>query len=118
MGNEAHEFLKLGHEVLFAFEEAIGYMCGCTVLDKDGISAAAVMAEFAGWLENQGKTFRRQMEELYVRLEKPHSLCHLHYCVCVRPSGMVGLSLKCRISSVTLKRPSQTFLTTSEMEGR
>lgn len=112
MGNEAHDFLKLGHEVLFAFEEAIGYMCGCTVLDKDGISAAAIMAEFAGWLENQGKTFRKQMEELYVRLGKPQSLCHLYYCGSVCPSGMVGLSQKCRISSATLKRPSQTSLTT------
>lgn len=81
MGNEAHDFLKLGHEVLFAFEEAIGYMCGCTVLDKDGISAAAIMAEFAGWLENQGKTFRKQMEELYVRYgrfesEVSYFICH------------------------------------------
>lgn len=65
MGNVADEYLKDGHEVVFAFEEAIGYMCGHIVLDKDGISAAAVMAEFAGWLEAQGKTFRQQLEELY-----------------------------------------------------
>ena len=74
MANGAYDHLKLGHEVLFAFEEAIGYMCGCTVLDKDGISAAAVMAEFAGWLEAQGKTFRQQLEELYVRYIVNHSL--------------------------------------------
>ena len=42
-------------------------MCGCTVLDKDGISAAAMMAEFAGWLNSQRKTFRQQLEELYAR---------------------------------------------------
>ena len=69
MANVAYDYLKLGHEVLFAFEEAIGYMCGCTVLDKDGISAAAIMAEFAGWLERQGKTFRQQLEELYAKLD-------------------------------------------------
>ena len=70
MGNRAHELLQQGHEVLFAFEEAIGYMCGCRVLDKDGISAAAVMAEFAGWLAGQGKNFRQQLDELYARSAK------------------------------------------------
>lgn len=67
MGNRSHKLLSQGKEVLFAFEEAIGYMFGTTVLDKDGISAAAIMAEFAGWLYSQGKTFQQQLEELYVR---------------------------------------------------
>lgn len=70
MGNRSHELVHQGHKVLFAYEEAIGYMCGTTVLDKDGISAAAIMAEFAGWLEAQGKTFREQLEELYARSEE------------------------------------------------
>ena len=70
MGNRSQELMAQGQEVLFAFEEAIGYMCGCTVLDKDGISAAAVMAEFACWLAEQGKTFRHQLEELYTRSEE------------------------------------------------
>lgn len=65
MGNRSHDLMKDGHEVLFAFEEAIGFMFGTTVLDKDGISAAAVMAEFAGWLYSQGKSFHSQLEELY-----------------------------------------------------
>ena len=68
LGNRAHELRERGEEVLFAFEEAIGYMCGCVVLDKDGISAAAVMAEFASWLDEQGKTLRQQLEELYAKL--------------------------------------------------
>ena len=80
MGNGAYSHLKHGHDVLFAYEEAIGFMCGSTVLDKDGISAAAVMAEFAGWLETQGKTFRQQLEELYVQLVEPG--CGV-VCVCV-----------------------------------
>lgn len=67
MGNRSHELLSQGKEVLFAFEEAIGYMFGTTVLDKDGISAAAIMAEFAGWLYSQGKTFQQQLEDLYLR---------------------------------------------------
>ena len=67
MGNRSHELMTQGSEVIFAYEEAIGYMFGNTVLDKDGISAAAIMAEYAGWLYSQGKTFRQQLEELYVR---------------------------------------------------
>ena len=67
MGNRSYDLIKRGHEVLFAFEEAIGYMFGTTVLDKDGINAAAVMAEFAGWLHSQDKTFHSQLEEIYHR---------------------------------------------------
>lgn len=67
MGNKSHDLISQGKEVLFAYEEAIGYMFGDTVLDKDGISAAAIMAEYAGWLYSQGKTFQQQLEELYLR---------------------------------------------------
>lgn len=59
--------MRQGREVLFAFEEAIGYMFGTTVLDKDGISAAAIMAEYGGWLHSQGKTFGQHLESLYLR---------------------------------------------------
>ncbi len=67
MGNGAHNILAKGHDVLFAYEEAIGFMLGSIVLDKDGISAAAAMAEYACWLRTQGKTFSSQLEELYQR---------------------------------------------------
>ncbi|PSN50266.1 Phosphoglucomutase-2 [Blattella germanica] len=40
MGNKTEELQKEGKNVLFAFEEAIGFMCYMSVLDKDGISAA------------------------------------------------------------------------------
>ena len=72
MGNRSHDLMKNGHEVLFAFEEAIGFMFGTTVLDKDGISAAAIMAEFAGWLYSQGKSFHSQLEEVYSKWVQNH----------------------------------------------
>jgi phosphomannomutase len=65
--------MKQGNDVLFAYEEAIGFMFGTTVLDKDGISAAAVMAEYAIWLYSQGKTFSTHLEELYVRYNVLHA---------------------------------------------
>lgn len=67
MGNRTHELMAQGKDVLFAFEEAIGFMFGSTVLDKDGISAAAVMAEYAGWLYSQEKSFKQQLEDLYIK---------------------------------------------------
>ena len=67
MGNISYQLLQKGHEVLFAFEEAIGYMFGTSVLDKDGVSAAAVMAECAVCLYGNGKTFASQLEACYQR---------------------------------------------------
>jgi len=39
MGNRASELLLNNKHVIFSFEEAIGFLCGKNVLDKDGISA-------------------------------------------------------------------------------
>lgn len=65
MGNRADALLKEGKTVLFAFEEAIGFMCGSCVLDKDGVSAAAVCAEMATYVYNQGLTLSKQLEKIY-----------------------------------------------------
>ena len=67
MGNVTSGLLQKGHEVLFAYEEAIGYMFGTSVLDKDGVSGAAVMAECAVWLYANGKTLASQLEACYQR---------------------------------------------------
>ena len=44
--------------MLFAFEEAIGFMLGPMYRDKDGVSAAAVFAEMAADLYAKGATVR------------------------------------------------------------
>lgn len=51
--------------MIFAFEEAIGFMCGSVVLDKDGISAAAHMATMALYLYHHGLTLNQQLSEIY-----------------------------------------------------
>lgn len=62
-----------GKDVLFAYEEAIGYMYGNTVLDKDGISAAAIMAEYIGWLyTEEKKTLQQHLEYLYLKYSTIH----------------------------------------------
>ena len=57
MGNRALEVLAKATperpvKVLYAFEEAIGYMCGARVFDKDGISALATATQLLAWLHS------------------------------------------------------------------
>jgi phosphoglucomutase/phosphopentomutase len=65
MGNKACELMKNGKTVLFAFEEAIGFMCGTNVLDKDGISAAVIAAEMTAHLAREGTTVLQHLGRLH-----------------------------------------------------
>eukprot|EP00795_Rhopilema_esculentum_P000450 gene450-10122_t len=61
MANKAIDLMSQGKRVLFAFEEAIGFMYGTQVLDKDGVCAAAVMAEMASYIYNEKSTYPSQI---------------------------------------------------------
>lgn len=65
MGNKAIELMKNNKNVLFAYEEAIGFMCGSKVLDKDGVSAGVRVAELAAYLKTIGLTLSDKLEEIY-----------------------------------------------------
>ncbi|CAL1538749.1 unnamed protein product, partial [Lymnaea stagnalis] len=65
MGNKTEELLKTGNHVLFAFEEAIGYMCGSFVIDKDGVAAAAAVAELANHVYSTNSSLSQQLEVIY-----------------------------------------------------
>lgn len=65
MGNLATTLQKQGKKVLFAFEEAIGFMCGTNVLDKDGISAAMVLSELATYLYSNNTTLHNKLDEIF-----------------------------------------------------
>ncbi len=56
-----------GSDFLMGYEEALGYCLGDRVRDKDGISAALVMAEIAAGLKAQGKTLSDRLDELAAR---------------------------------------------------
>jgi len=56
-----------GLELVFGYEEALGYACGTLVRDKDGISAAAVMADLAAHCRARGKTVIDYREEAWRR---------------------------------------------------
>lgn len=65
MANKACELMAKGKTVLFAFEEAIGFMCGTTVLDKDGVGAAMAVAELCAHLHARGLTLTSELENIY-----------------------------------------------------
>ncbi|XP_028830984.1 phosphopentomutase [Denticeps clupeoides] len=65
MGNRAKDLLEQGKKVLFAFEEAIGYMCSPAVLDKDGVSAAAIVGEMTSYLSTKKITLSQQLKAIY-----------------------------------------------------
>jgi len=56
-----------GLELVFGYEEALGYACGTLVRDKDGISAAAVMADLAAHCRSKGQTIIDYREHAWRR---------------------------------------------------
>uniref|UniRef100_A0A8C1ENZ2 Phosphoglucomutase 2-like 1 n=2 Tax=Cyprinus carpio TaxID=7962 RepID=A0A8C1ENZ2_CYPCA len=65
IGNRIHELKKTGKEVIFSFEESIGFLCGNMVLDKDGVSTAAVVAEMAAYLHTKNLSLKQQLINIY-----------------------------------------------------
>jgi phosphomannomutase len=53
-----------GRTTVFGYEEALGYSVGDVVRDKDGISAALVFADLAGWCRARGVTAWGYLEEI------------------------------------------------------
>jgi phosphomannomutase len=53
-----------GLEFVFGYEEALGYTVGTVVRDKDGISAAVLLAELAAVRHAQGKTLLDELDML------------------------------------------------------
>ncbi|CAF2044111.1 unnamed protein product [Rotaria magnacalcarata] len=65
LGNKSHELINNNKHVLFAFEEAIGFMCDPNnVLDKDGISAMVIGAEMCTYLKSIGRTLYEQLNQI------------------------------------------------------
>ncbi|XP_015523670.2 phosphoglucomutase-2 [Neodiprion lecontei] len=80
MGNRVTELLRQKKTVLFAFEEAIGFMCSSTVIDKDGISAGVRVAEMASYLETMGISLAGKLDEIYA--EYGHHISDNSYYIC------------------------------------
>lgn len=53
--------------LVFAYEQALGYLIGGRPLDKDGIGAALVMAEIARWARAEGVTIEDRLDRIAER---------------------------------------------------
>uniref|UniRef100_A0A1S4GYJ9 Phosphoglucomutase n=1 Tax=Anopheles gambiae TaxID=7165 RepID=A0A1S4GYJ9_ANOGA len=81
MGNKSVELLAQGKTVLFAFEEAIGFMFSPTVLDKDGVSAACHLATMACYLRaTSNQSLADKLNELYDIYGFHCTLASYHFC--------------------------------------
>ncbi len=74
-----------GEMPVFGYEEALGYMCGSLVADKDGISAAVRLAELARALKGEDKTLLERLDEILVA----HGMSHQAQWSVTRP-GLSG----------------------------
>jgi len=65
LGNVARQLEGQGYDVVYAFEEALGYMIPQTVHDKDSISAAAVFLTAISHWASHDLTPYSKLQELY-----------------------------------------------------
>jgi len=65
MGNRSIELEAQGKKVLFAFEEAIGFMVFTNVLDKDGVSAAVHLATLINYLHERSLNLSQKLNDIY-----------------------------------------------------
>ncbi|XP_072171272.1 phosphopentomutase-like [Diadema setosum] len=94
MGNKAVELMEQKKSVLFAYEEAIGFMCGTMVLDKDGVSAGTFTAEMAAYLDSQGMTLTGKLEDLYSRYG--YHVSRNSYYICHNPETINAIFARIR----------------------
>lgn len=64
---QAHSQRAASHGLVLGYEEALGYAVGEVVRDKDGISAALVMAELAADLKRRGRSLSDLLDDLHRR---------------------------------------------------
>lgn len=83
IGNKAIEQQEAGKTVLFGFEEAIGFMIGTSVFDKDGISAATHVATMCCYLRcSKCMTLEEKLRDIYETYGYHTSICSYVICRC------------------------------------
>ncbi|XP_055375651.1 glucose 1,6-bisphosphate synthase [Condylostylus longicornis] len=81
MGNRSVELMEAKKKVLFAFEEAIGFMFSTNVLDKDGVSAAVLLSTMCCYLNANGnKTLQDQLNEIYKKYGFHYTITSYLFC--------------------------------------
>ncbi len=65
IANRAMDLEKEGYRFLFGYEEALGYLAGPYVKDKDGIVTPALMADLAAWCASKNESILQHLDSLY-----------------------------------------------------
>jgi phosphomannomutase len=81
-----------GHQLVFGYEEALGYTIGDVVADKDGMSAALVVAEMAARARAEGRSLLDDLDALSARLG-----VHLTAQLSQRAEGPHGMAALARV---------------------
>ena len=69
IANAAMEWSTTGGGVfVMGYEEALGYTVGELVRDKDGVSAALILADLAAWNRGQGRSVLDHLADVYRRV--------------------------------------------------
>lgn len=84
MGNTTLLLAQQNKVPLFAFEEALGYMCDHRVPEKDGVSAAVQVGSLASHLSRAGSSLLRQLQALYAQYG--YHVTHNAYYLCHEPN--------------------------------
>lgn len=64
IGKLAHERAEVGQRFVFGYEQALGYLVADRPLDKDGITAAVLMAEVAACAAADGVTVQDRLDAI------------------------------------------------------
>ncbi|KEI39491.1 uncharacterized protein L969DRAFT_49228 [Mixia osmundae IAM 14324] len=96
LGNRALDLDQQGYSCEFAYEEAIGYMNGSIIRDKDGISALAIFAELSAFLSRKNSTVAQYLEQIYQRYG--HFVTSNSYFICRDPSKLAAIFRRIRYS--------------------
>eukprot|EP00003_Mantamonas_plastica_P009968 TRINITY_DN1934_c0_g1_i1.p2 TRINITY_DN1934_c0_g1~~TRINITY_DN1934_c0_g1_i1.p2 ORF type:complete len:252 (+),score=107.97 TRINITY_DN1934_c0_g1_i1:1892-2647(+) len=127
LGNRAQELLAEGYDVLFAYEEAIGFMLGDHVFDKDGISAVSIMAELANHIYTERNM---NLAGLFAEMEDKYGkfIANNSYFVCHDKDTIKALfdeirndgeyPKECGGYAITSIRDLTTGVDTSEEDGK
>src|SRR5690606_29777329 len=64
LAREAEQAAAAGRRMIIGYEEALGVMIGDAVRDKDGISAALVLADCAAFERARGRSLQARLDDL------------------------------------------------------
>ncbi|HEY0476040.1 MAG TPA: phospho-sugar mutase [Kofleriaceae bacterium] len=69
IGNAAMDYERTsGGRFVMGYEEAIGFSVGPLVRDKDGVSAALIIAELCAWNRARGRSVLDHLDDIYRRV--------------------------------------------------